>query len=496
MSPALVTPLLLVSLLSTPAAPPPDAASAPRQASATAPTSTPKRWTFFGSWRARQELWDWFGDEKGADRTTFTGSLLRLGVSYRDRKDDAVLELAQPLLLNLPEDASLLPPLGQLGHGASYRDANGGQEVSLFVKQAFWRRRGLGSPANSAQLGRFEFNDGLETSPADPSLAWLKRERISQRLIGAFGFTHVQRSFDGGMLVRNTPGLNITFLGAMPTEGVFDLDGGGTLDKVHLGYAAATVPLNRKSLHAEARLFGLYYDDTRSGVVKTDNRPVPLRLGDTDAVRIGTFGGHAAAVWERPCGKLDALAWGAGQFGKWGVQDHGAFAWDVEAGFQPRGLWGSPWFRAGFAHFSGDGSPANRRHGTFFPVLPTPRIYARFPFYTLANLNDGFVQALLRPHPRLTLRSDVHFLSLADRDDLWYAGGGAFQKAPSFGYAGRPSGGASYLATLYDLSADYRLGKETSATAYVGYAAPGKVIRSTFGSGGGLYTYLELTHRW
>ena len=83
-------------------------------------------------------------------------------------------------------------------------------QASLFIKQAFWRHKGFGGAANSVRLGRFEFIDGAEVMPKDPTLAWMKRERIAHRLIGNFGWSHVQRSFDGGELVRNTPGLNIT----------------------------------------------------------------------------------------------------------------------------------------------------------------------------------------------------------------------------------------------------------------------------------------------
>ena len=41
------------------------------------------------------------------------------------------------------------------------------------------------------------------------------------------------------------------------------------------------------------------------------------------------------------------------------------------------------------------------------------------------NLNDRFVQLLARPQGRLGLRFDVHRLTLASADDLWYGGSGA-----------------------------------------------------------------------
>ena len=48
--------------------------------------------------------------------------------------------------------------------------------------------------------------------------------------------------------------------------------------------------------------------------------------------------------------------------------------------------------------------------------------------YSQMNLNDRFVQALLKPHARLTVRADVHWLSLAQAADGWYFGSGATQE--------------------------------------------------------------------
>lgn len=456
----------------------------------------PKRQLLLGgSLRVRQEYWDWFGPQKEG-RYTYTGSLLRLGATYLTPKHELALELAQPTLLNLPTDATLPGALGQLGQGPSYRDANAPQETSLFVKQAYWRVKGVTGPGSNARLGRFEFVDGAEVMPKDPSLAWLKRERIAHRLVGTFGFTHVGRSFDGGQYVHTSPDQNVTLFAGMPTEGVFDLDGGTTLDDIQVGYASVTRSYRWKGFQGEGRLFGIYYLDDRDGVVKTDNRPLPVRRADTQDVNIGTFGGHAIGLWETPAGKVDGLFWAAGQVGGFGSLSHSAFSGAAELGFQPKGMAWNPWVRAGFFHASGDEDPADGTHETFFPVLPTPRIYARFPFFTLANLNDAFAQVIVKPHPKLTLRGDVHGLWLADESDLWYLGGGAFQR-PTFGYGGRPSHGKRGLATLVDLSADYQWRKHTTFSGYIGYAWGGDVIDRTYGSGStGLLGYLEVTRKF
>ena len=65
--------------------------------------------------------------------------------------------------------------------------------------------------------------------------------------------------------------------------------------------------------------------------------------------------------------------------------------------------------------------------------------------------------------------SEYHGLSLTQRNDLWYLGGGVFQPW-SFGYIGRATGGAKSLANLYDASVDVKLNSAVSLNLYYGRA--------------------------
>jgi len=155
----------------------------------------------------------------------------------------------------------------------------------------------------------------------------------------------------------------------------------------------------------------------------------------------------------------------------------------AEVGWQPTALDRiKPWFRGGYDYGSGDSNPTDRQHGTFFQVLPTPRVYARFPFFNMMNSADAFGELILRPASSVTLRADIHALRLADADDLWYLGGGAFQPA-TFGYTGRPSNGQSSLATLYDASADYGITSHVALGIYYGYADGKPVTQATYVTG-------------
>src|SRR5262249_14814666 len=150
--------------------------------------------------------------------------------------------------------------------------------------------------------------------------------------------------------------------------------------------------------NGEWRLFALGYNDYRSGVVKTDNRPQAVRAADIGHINIGTYGGNYLQAAESPLGTVDLLFWGLLQNGSWGqlAQRSGAVA--VEAGLQPR-IWPAvrPWVRGGYNYGSGDGNPNDSTHGTFFQILPTPRVYARFPFFNMMNNRDIFGELILRP---------------------------------------------------------------------------------------------------
>ena len=449
---------------------------------------------FSGSLRVRPEVWDWFDTTAAEPNYTFFASLLRLSFSQERPGWDWQAEFAQPLLLGLPEDSIAPPPQGQLGLGANYFAANHDSAAAhFFAKQGFVRLKGIfGDKASSLRLGRFEFVDGAEVASKDTTLAVLKRDRIAHRLLGNFGFSHVGRSFDGLQYVRGTPGLNLTLLAARATQGVFQVNGWGELDTDVL-YGALTRSVGKKS-PGEWRIFTLSYHDGRP-VLKTDNRPTAARTADQHNIRITSVGGNYLQTLNTGLGTADVLFWGTWQFGNWGVLDQRAGAVAIEGGFQPK-LKLKPWFRGGYFYSTGDNNPNDGQHGTFFQVLPTPRIYARFPFYNLMNNQDAFAEVMLRPHPKWTIRSDAHFLRLSNKNDLWYTGGGAFQPA-TFGFVGRPSRGNQSLANVYDVSADYQVNPHLTLTGYYAGATGRAVVQKIYPNGGtGQFGYAEVNWKF
>jgi hypothetical protein len=112
------------------------------------------------------------------------------------------------------------------------------------------------------------------------------------------------------------------------------------------------------------------------------------------------------------------------------------------------------------------------------------------------NNEDAFAQLTLNPNRKWTVRSETHWLNLTSAKDLWYVGGGAFQKQ-SFGYTGRPSGGQRRFALVLDLSADYQLDSQTTLTFYAAHAGGKGVVRNLFPDGrNASLVYIEATRRF
>lgn len=488
----LASALVMTATAAEPPSPPPQAAD-----SAPAPFKIGGI-TVTGSFRTRAEDWNWFKGDTGDGSYLYSGNLFRIAFSQSKEFFDWQLEFAVPFLLDLPNNAVATGTQGQLGLGASYYVANSRSQYSAmaFAKQGFVRFRNLGgSPGRSLKIGRFEFLDGSEATPKNATLAAVKRDHVTQRLIGNFGWSDVQRSFDGVQYLDSRPGGTFTFVGAVPTRGVFQTDGWGETDTA-FGYAAFTKPWGTGAHAAETRVLAIYYDDWRS-VVKTDDRPLPVRRGDLDNIRIGTFGGHHMSAFTTGAGTLDLLAWGVGQTGRWGRLNQRSYALDFEGGFQPNLLQKlKPWFRAGYTYGSGDGNPGDNTHGTFFQILPTPRPFARFPFFNMMNNRDIMGSLILRPHKNVTTSSEFHSLSLADANDLWYSGGGVFQPW-TFGYTGRATGGARSLANLYDTQVEWRMNRRITATGYYGYAVGRAVMAAIYPHGkNGSLGYLEIGYKF
>ena len=449
-----------------------------------------------GSLRLRGEFWNWFEPTGPQDNDyAFGAAVARGALQWKDELFEVMVEAESPSLFALPDNAIAPAPQGQLGLGATYFANNRSEnDTNIFLRQGFIILKRAPVEGITLKGGRFEFSEGVEVMTKEPTLDWLKNLRISQRLIGPFNFSHVGRSFDGGTMGATYGPLNFTMLASHPTQGGFDLAGMKDMDEIDLLYTALNLTRPPFADNFDARFFYIYYKDDR-GLLKSDNRPLPIRRQDRQPIRVNTEGGHAISVFPTSAGPIDFLAWGALQQGDWGFLDHDAWAWDLEMGWQPSMLPWKPWFRVGYGRTSGDDNPTDGDHDTFFQILPTARLYAYSTFYNLMNNEDGFLQLLLRPMPGVVSRTDLHFIRVSEPHDLWYQGSGATvsDRDVGFGFPGRPTLGNRDFFRVLETSLSYDFSKALNFTLYYGHVFGQSVVRALFENDQADFGYLEVT---
>lgn len=432
--------------------------------------------------RLRGEFVDFF--EMPKSHYDFLANRLQLGARITRDPFELFVQVQHTLLEDLPD--------GGPGTGGGYYANTHSTFQQETILRAAWLRAGIGPAAQriTAQVGRQAFRDGLESQATDPTLKWIQAQRIAERLIGPFDFTHVGRSFDGAQLAYDNELLNATAFGFVPTAGGFEISANRNIDEIRLAGVAITGK-DAKLGGLLPRVFWIDYDDARDLVV-VDNRPLTARQADNNNIHVYTVGANAAYVVPVGSGKLDLLGWVAGQFGDWESQDHRAYAYAFEGGYKLEGIWAAPWLRAGIDRSSGDSDPNDSVHESFFQMLPTPRIYAQFPFYNLMNSQDVFAQLLLRPHSRLLLRGDFHWLRTSEENDLFYFGGGA-TKRDSFGFTGLPTAAHNEIAYVTEVSAAISATDNLTIYAYYAHAFGQGVIAANFADREANYAYLETT---
>lgn len=437
--------------------------------------------------RIRLEIVDWFATPFDSAtpryRYDFVGNKLQLGLRVTRAPYELFVQFQDSTLGNVPSRAT--------GIGGTYfANTMRSTQNGAILRNAWASTRSLfGVDGLFLKGGRQLYLDGLDVPARQANLKWLQANRISQRLIGPFDYTHVGRSFDGGQIGYGNEWINVTGFGFRPTYGGYEVDANRELD-ITIGGLVLNLPDSPRLGNTLGRLFWFVYDDQRD-VVYLDNRPLAERQADAgESSTIHTIGANALHVHEIGPGLADGLAYGFGQFGNWQSQDHSAWAYGAELGYQLAGVWSRPWLRFGINSASGDPDPDDDLHQTFFQLLPTAWLYAQFPFYNMMNDQDVFVQALLDPHPMVTWRTDLHWLRVNSDRDLAYFGGGA-TKNDFFGYGGVPANGRHELAYLIHTNVQVRPTAWLTFNAFYAHAFGQGVIDQSFTGRDANYGYVE-----
>ena len=406
----------------------------------------------------------------GSPDYTFIGDRAELGVRVAGSRFDLGGAFNYVRLENLPTNA--IGP-GALGTGALYFAATGVRySYQLYLGELTLRVKSADRRASLA-IGRMPYSSGGEYVSPNAQLESIKRTRLQSRLIGNFEFSLYQRRFDGARFDLDRERWHVTAAGFVPTQGGFEESTNLSMPEVQI----ATVSATRKAPASEYQLFGAVYRDRRPEKALVDNtfsfdRPVDVTIATTGA----------SYVRSTPLrfGDVDAVAWGAVQFGDWYGSTHRAASFALEGGHRWARAPLKPWLRGGLLWSSGDRNGEDRRHGTFFQMMPTSRKYALSTVASQMNMRDLFAQLAIEP-ARFRARIEVHALHLASAGDLWYAGSGATASTGRyFGFAGRASGGHTGLGTVVEGTLDVPIRKYWSINAYGATITAGDVVERWF----------------
>jgi len=438
--------------------------------------------SFYGQNRARWHSWDYFASPPFENEYSYYANQLRLGTRLDNYflKTHAAWQYGQTWLL--PSGAS-----AGAGSGALYF-ANGtakNETHGTYLKYAEVHTKDFTGTGLTIGGGRMDYSSGNryltgtgkgvskdETGSAvTKKIQWLKSTRVAERLIGGFGWSEYQRSFDGGYGAWDHEKVNVQIAAMNPTQGGFDENANHTMAGIDLLVSEFTIKKGTLLPNTETQLFYYRYADSRQMTAVTprrDNtgRRVPVNLEyDTD---VDMIGGHLAGASELGDGIMDYLLWGGYQYGDWFELNHSAYAVAAEAGYQWKSAPWKPWVRAGYNVGSGDSDPLDGDHGTFYQMLPTARLYSFSILYNMMNTEDTFVSLIITPSEALTVRSDLHWVGLTEKNDRWYLGAGEITDSSAAGYAVRPSGGGDELGTLLDVSIAYKMSPQATLSFYLG----------------------------
>lgn len=295
-----------------------------------------------------------------------------------------------------------------------------------------------------------------------------------ERLLGAFGWDTVGRSFDGARL-RWSPGAwSNDFLWGRQV----DVRRNGARARAgHLDLSGAYFTRAPKGSPGRWEIYGLFL---RDGLRMRGE----VSLQPAASVRLFTLGfrrAHQPKIGWR--GSVEH-AW---QFGERGPDGHRAAMVVATAGY----AWGSRWqprLQVEYAFGSGDDDPGDGRSREFNNLFPTNHpFYGYADLVGLRNLHDFRVTTAAALHRKLLVEADYHRFLLAAPRGAWKNAGGRVLGFDPTGRSGRD------LGQEFDLTARLPLHKHVSVLA--GYSAflPGAFAIRTRGPETHHFGYLQTT---
>ncbi|MCD6049314.1 MAG: hypothetical protein K0Q55_717 [Verrucomicrobia bacterium] len=179
---------------------------------------------------------------------------------------------------------------------------------------------------------------------------------------------------------------------------------------------------------------------------------------------------------------------------------HEAYALFAGGGYTWAEMSMTPRVGVEYNYASGDSNPTDGKHETFENLFPTNhKFYGFMDFVSLQNIHNVRLQTSIKPIPRLTLLLEGQFFWLADTSDNFYAVTGArrggIAATPGTGYGINP-GYSSYVGSEIDLVATYQVSPHITVEAAYCHFFRGDYVKQSlsgaaFGSTDANYFYVQ-----
>lgn len=366
------------------------------------------------------------------------------------------------------------------------------------------KKKGDGPEADNIELHQAIISIGNPKEfPVSLKLGRMELSYGDERLIGAFGWNNIGRTFDGAKARWQSDLFDAELFVSrpvIPQNDVFDVS--NDYDYFSGLYVTSSViPNNSLDVYFLAR----NSSPQAASAVPSPQSPQPsARDVYTLGFRIKSTPGKF--------GPWDYLVESAYQFGNFvdkraGANtptqrlDQSAYMLAALGGFTFKDVWATPRLGLEYDHSSGDSNPFDNKHETFDNLFPTNhKFYGYMDFISLQNIHDVRATLTLKPTTRLTVLLEGHGFWLADTHDSFYNVAGVARggtgTTPGTGYGVNP-GYSGFVGTELDIVASYTVTRYAQAEVGYGHFFAGDYIQQSlsnpnFGSQDANFIYAQL----
>jgi Alginate export len=442
------------------------------------------QWDFGGNERLRYEKKDHLAIQGNAGSVDFRDhgadeyndyflSRLRFHVGYTDKWWSAYVEPQSSLVVSDERFAYANAPAVA---GTVKRKENGPEADAIDLHQAYFTIGNHKEFPLSLKAGRQELSYGEE------------------RLVGAFAWNNIGRSFDAAKIRWQNPFFGVDFFSGypvIPENGKFDV---GNMPHDWFSGIYAT------SMKIPTTILDVYFLSRNADRHAINAQPSP-QFPQPTARDIYTIGGRLKSK-PGELGNFDYSLEGAYQFGDFAASAtakrlrQSAFMYCAQAGYTFSDLWSTPRLGVEYDYSSGDNNSADGVHHTFDNLFPTNhKFYGSMDVTSLQNIQDVGVNLSLKPTPRMSVALMGNVFWLANDNDFFYNVAGA--PRTTAGYGIHPNDG-NFVGSEVTVVTGYALTRFAQIEAGYGHFFTGSYIdRSLVGVGGDhgadwLYTQLSV----